>query len=63
MLCKKNSKLFNINESVIKKYKKEKNLKIVFTEDEVNKYFAGIPKKQIKEYILKALNSLYKIQL
>lgn len=63
LLCKKNSKLFNINESVIKKYQKEKNVKIVFNEYEVDKYFAGIPKKQIKEYVLKVLNSSYKNQL
>lgn len=63
LLCKKNSKLFNLNESVIKKYKNEKDFKIVFSEYEVDKYFTGIPKKQIKEYILKILNSLYKNQL
>lgn len=63
LLCKKNSKLFNLNESVIKKYKKEKDVKIIFTEDEANKYFTEIPKKQIKEYVLKALNSLYKNHL
>ena len=63
LLCKKNSKLFNLNESVIKKYKKDKDVKIIFTEDEANKYFTGIPKKHIKEYVLKALNSLYKNHL
>lgn len=63
LLCKKNSKLFNLNELVIKKYKREKDFKIVFTEDEANKYFTGIPKKQIKEYILKVLNLSYKNQI
>ena len=60
LLCKKTDKIFNLNESVIRKYGKEKNLKVVFNEYEVDRYFAGIPKKQIKEYILKALNSSYK---
>ena len=63
LLCKKTDKIFNLNESVIRKYGKEKNFKIVFNEYEVDKYFAGIPKKQIKEYILKTLNSSYKNQL
>ena len=63
ILCKKTDKIFNLNESVIRKYGKEKNFKIVFNEYEVDKYFAGIPKKQKKEYILKALNSSYKNQL
>lgn len=63
LLYKKTDKIFNLNESVIRKYGREKNFKIVFNEYEVDKYFAGIPKKQIKEYILKALNSSYKNQL
>lgn len=63
LLCKKTDKIFNLNESVIRKYGKEKNLKIVFNEYEVDKYFAGIPKRNIKEHILKALNSSYKNQL
>ena len=57
LLCKKTNKIFNLNESVIRKYRKEKNYKIEFNEYEVDKYFAGIPKKQIKAYILKVLNS------
>ena len=63
LLCKKTNKIFNLNESVIRKYRKEKNYKIEFNEYEVDKYFAGIPKKQIKAYILKVLNSSYQNQL
>ena len=63
LLCKKTDKIFNLNESVIRKYGKEKNYKIVFNEYEVDKYFAGTPKRHIKENILKALNSSYKNQL
>lgn len=63
LLCKKTDKIFNLNESVIRKYGKEKNLKVVFNEYEVDRYFAGIPKRNIKEHILKALNSSYKNQL
>lgn len=52
LFCKKNNGMFFLNESVIKKYKKEKNIKISFTKDEIEKYFNGIPKHSLKEYII-----------
>lgn len=58
----KTDKIFNLNESVIRKYGKEKNLKVVFNEYEIDRYFAGIPKRNIKEHILNALNASYKNQ-
>ena len=52
LLCKKNNKMFFLNESVIKKYKSEKNVKISFSQDEIERYFNGIPKHSLKEYII-----------
>ena len=52
LFCKKNNGIFFLNESVIKKYKKEKNIKVSFSQDEIEKYFSGIPKHSLKEYII-----------
>lgn len=52
LFCKKNNGIFFLNESVIKKYKKEKNIKVSFSQDEIEKYFNGIPKHSLKEYII-----------
>lgn len=52
LFCKKNNGMFFLNESVIKKYKKEKNIKVSFSQDEIEKYFNGIPKHSLKEYII-----------
>ena len=52
LFCKKNNGMFFLNESVIKKYKKEKNIRVSFSQDEIEKYFNGIPKHSIKEYII-----------
>ena len=52
LFCKKNNGMFFLNESVIKKYKKEKSIKVSFSQDEIEKYFNGIPKHSLKEYII-----------
>ena len=52
LFCKKNNGIFFLNESVIKKYKKEKNIRVSFSQDEIKKYFNGIPKHSLKEYII-----------
>lgn len=52
LFCKKNNGMFFLNESVIKKYKKEKSIKVSFSKDEIEKYFNGIPKHSLKEYII-----------
>lgn len=52
LLCKKKNENFYLNESVIENYKKEKNVKILFTQDEIEKYFNGMPKHSLKEYII-----------
>lgn len=52
LLCKKNSKKYYLNESVIKNYKNERNVKVIFTKNEIEKYFKNVPKHNLKEYIL-----------
>lgn len=52
LFCKKNNGMFFLNESVIKKYKREKSIKVSFSQDEIEKYFNGIPKHSLKEYII-----------
>ena len=52
LLCKKKNENYYLNESVIDNYKKEKNVKVLFTQDEIIKYFNGIPKHSLKEYII-----------
>ena len=52
LLCKKKNENYYLNESVIENYKKEKNVKVLFTQDEIEKYFNGIPKHSLKEYII-----------
>lgn len=52
LFCKKNNGMFFLNESVIRKYKKEKSIKVSFTQDEIEKYFNGIQKHSLKEYII-----------
>lgn len=52
LLCKKKNENFYLNESVIKKYKKEKSIKVSFSQDEIEKFFNGMPKHSLKEYII-----------
>lgn len=52
LLCKKKNENYYLNESVIENYKKEKNVKVLFTQDEIEKYFNGIQKHSLKEYII-----------
>ena len=52
LFCKRNNGMFFLNESVIKKYKKEKSIRVSFTQDEIEKHFNGIPKHSLKEYII-----------
>lgn len=52
LFCKRNNGMFFLNESAIKKYKKEKSIKVSISQDEIEKYFNGIPKHSLKEYII-----------
>lgn len=61
LFCKKNNGMFFLNESVIKKYKKEKNIRVLFTQDEIEKYFNGIPKHSLKEYIISIAKNIHDV--
>lgn len=61
LFCKKNNWMFFLNESVIKKYKKEKNIRVSFTQDEIEKYFNGIPKHSLKEYIISIAKNIHDV--
>lgn len=61
LFCKKNNGMFFLNESVIKKYKKEKNIIVSFTQDEIEKYFNGIPKHSLKEYIISIAKNIHDV--
>lgn len=41
-----------LSKEKIDKYKNEKRIKIRFTQEEIEKYFKGVDKKQIKKYII-----------
>ena len=49
LLCKKNSKNYYLNESAIKNYKNERNVKVIFTKNEIEKYFKNVPKHNLKK--------------
>ena len=61
LFFKKNNGMFFLNESVIKKYKKEKNIRVSFTQDEIEKYFNGIPKHSLKEYIISIAKNIHDV--
>lgn len=61
LFCKKNNGMFFLNESVIKKYKKEKNIRVSFTQDEIEKCFNGIPKHSLKEYIISIAKNIHDV--
>ena len=61
LLCKKKNENYYLNESVIDNYKKEKNVKVLFTQDEIEKYFNGIPKHSLKEYIISIAKNTHDI--
>ena len=46
------TKNYYLNESAIKNYKNEKNVKVIFTRNEIEKYFKKVQKHNLKEYIL-----------
>ena len=48
-------------EIVIKKYKKEKNIRVSFTQDEIEKCFNGIPKHSLKEYIISIAKNIHDV--
>ena len=55
------SNLESLAFSVVQKYKKEKNIIVSFTQDEIEKYFNGIPKHSLKEYIISIAKNIHDV--
>ena len=49
---KKLGENYILSNEKLESYKNEKSLKIIFTQEEIAKYFNDIPNKEIKEYII-----------
>ena len=54
---KKLGENYILSKEKLESYKNEKSLKIIFTQEEIAKYFNGIPNKEIKEYIINILEN------
>lgn len=54
---KKTGENYILNKEKLESYKNEKSLKIIFTQEEIAKYFNDIPNKKIKEYIINILEN------
>ena len=54
---KKLRKNYILSKDKMESYKNEKSLKIIFTQEEIDKYFLGLPNREIKEYIINILEN------
>ena len=54
---KKSSENYILSKEKIESYKNEKSFKLIFTQEEIEKYFNGMPNKKIKEYIINVLEN------
>ena len=54
---KKLDENYILSKEKLESYKNEKSLKIIFTQEEIAKYFNGMPNKKIKEYIINILEN------
>ena len=54
---KKLGEKYILSKEKIESYKNEKSLKIIFTQEEIEKYFNDIPNQKIKEYIINILEN------
>ena len=54
---KKLGEKYILSKEKLESYKNEKSLKIIFTQEEIAKYFNDIPNKEIKEYIINILEN------
>ena len=55
--CKKSGENYIINKEKLESYKNEKSFKLIFTQEEIQKYFNSMPNKKIKEYIINILEN------
>lgn len=54
---KKLDENYILSKDKLESYKNEKSLKIIFTQEEIAKYFNDIPNKEIKKYIINILEN------
>ena len=54
---RKLDKTYILSKEKIESYKNEKSVKIIFTQEEIEKYLLGVPNKKIKEYIISILEN------
>ena len=54
---KKLRKNYILSKDKMENYKNEKSLKIILTQEEIDKYFLGLPNREIKEYIINILEN------
>lgn len=50
-------KNYILSKEKIENYKNEKSLKIIFTQEEIDKYFLRLPNREVKEYIISILEN------
>ena len=55
--CKKSGENYILSKEKLESYKNEKSFKLTFTQEEIQKYFNGMPNKKIKEYIINILEN------
>ena len=58
--AKKLGKKYILSKEQIESYKDERNFKIIFTQEEIEKYFIGVHDRKIKEYI--KIKKMYELQ-
>ena len=46
-----------LSKEKIESYKNERSFKLIFTQEEIEKYFIGVPNRKIKEYIISILKN------
>ena len=54
---KKLGEKYILSKEKLESYKNEKSFKLIFTQEEIQKYFNGMPNKKIKEYIINILEN------
>ena len=54
---KKLGENYILSKEKLESYKNEKSFKLIFTQEEIQKYFNGMPNKKIKEYIISILEN------
>ena len=55
--AKKLGKKYILSKEQIESYKNERSFKIIFTQEEIEKYFIEVPNRKIKEYIISILKN------